>query len=74
MLDFNFMSISTQLVGDQIRDTLKNQPPKEDWSQFPPQPQGPNISPPSLIQALSCLDKGSVTRLTLSNEEHVQAK
>ena len=68
------MPIGTKLVGDQIRDTLKNQPPQEDWSQFLPQPQGPLIAPPSPSQDLSCLDKCSVTHLPMGNEEWAQAK
>jgi hypothetical protein len=69
MLDFDFMPIGTELVCEKIRDTPKNQPSHEDWSQFFPQPQGPLSSPPSPSQDLSYLDKGLVTPLHLGNEE-----
>ena len=73
MLDFDFMSIDIEFIGDKIRDTQTNQPLEENWSQLPSSPQGPLGSPPSPSQYLSFLDKGSATPLPLGNEEKVQA-
>jgi len=73
MSDFYFMPFGTKLVGDKIRDTLNNQPQQEDWSQFPPEPQGPKVAPSSPMQVTFCVDKGFVTPLPPKNEgEQVQ--
>lgn len=54
---FDFMPVGTELVGDKIKDTPKNQPLEGDWSQSPPQPQGLQGSPQSPGQDLSLLIK-----------------
>lgn len=72
MSDFDFMPITIELVGNKIRDTLRNKPPQEDWSQQPPQPQGIKMAPPSPNLDSFCMDKSSTIPLPPGNEEQVQ--
>lgn len=77
MLDFDFMPMETELVGDKIKDTLTNQPQQEDWNKMPPMSQGLKIvlAWTSQLQVTFCVNKGSVTPSTLGIEiEQVQTK
>ena len=66
------MPVGIELVGDKIRDTPIGEPQQEDWTQMPPETQGPDITPPSPPQ-ITVIDKGSVTSPPPSSkEEHVQ--
>ena len=58
--DFNFMPMGTELVGDKIRDTATGKPQQEDWTQMPPDSQGPDLALPSPPQ-VTVVDKGLVT-------------
>ena len=69
MSDFDFMPIGTKLVGEKIRDTPTNEPQQEDWTQMPPKPQGPGLPPPSPLQTIVVVDKGSTTPLPPNIEE-----
>ena len=35
LLDFNFILVETNMVGEKIRDTPTNEPLGEDWNQLP---------------------------------------
>ena len=68
------MPVGTELVGDKIQDTPIEEPQQEDWTQWPPDAQVSDITPPSPPQ-VTLIDKGSVTPPPPSSEEeHVQKK
>ena len=68
----DFMPVGMELVEDKIRDTPIGEPQQEDWTQRPPETQGPYITPPSPPQ-ITVIDKGSLTPPPSSlEEEHVQ--
>ena len=48
MMDFDFMPVGIELVGDKIRDTPIGKLQQEDWTQMLPDTQGPNLTHPSL--------------------------
>lgn len=43
ILDFDFILVGTELVGEKIGDTPQNDPLGEDWNQLPPLPQEPLV-------------------------------
>ena len=72
MTDFDFMPMGIELVRGKIMDTHTSELQQEDWTQMPPETQGPDITPPSLPQ-ITVIDKGSVIPPPLSlEEEHIR--
>lgn len=72
MLDFYFMSIGTEFVGDNIRDTPINEPQQEGWTQMPLELEGSKRTPSSPLK-VTIVDKVSANPLPPSTkEEHVQ--
>ncbi len=71
ILDFDFMPVGTELVGDKIKDTPIGESQQQDWMQMPPETRGPHLMPPSSPLAMVTY-KVSVTPPPLSSEEHVQ--
>ena len=74
ILYFKFILVGTKVVGDKIRDTPTNESQQEDWTQMPPESQGPKLPPPSPLQTI-VVDKGSTTPLPPNTDkEQVQKR
>ena len=69
MLDFDFMLIGIELIGDKIRDTPTGEPQQEEWTQMPLDSQGPDLTPPSPLQVILVVDKGLITPPQSSEED-----